>query len=91
MTYDCYLIAFFSETFMNREMATVNSIIAGIAFLKVNKTAAARYNQEHSSNIVPASAVFTTTDTPEYHSAQKAPATGFFFPSAQVVPMNREY
>ncbi len=72
-------------------MATVNSIRPGIAFLKVNKTAAARYNQQHSSNIVPASAVFNTVDTPEYHLAQKAPATGFFFPSAQVVPMNREY
>eukprot|EP00598_Pedospumella_elongata_P015890 CAMPEP_0184995124 /NCGR_PEP_ID=MMETSP1098-20130426/51818_1 /TAXON_ID=89044 /ORGANISM="Spumella elongata, Strain CCAP 955/1" /LENGTH=202 /DNA_ID=CAMNT_0027521331 /DNA_START=163 /DNA_END=771 /DNA_ORIENTATION=+ len=78
------------------EQAPVNIYNLGIAFLKVNKTAADRYKQANPSKFegtIAPSAVVACADPTEYALGQEGVemATAQFIPSAQGEVMKREY
>lgn len=79
---------------VHREQAPANMYNFGIAFLKVNKTVAARYNQAHPStyegSIAP-SALVPTTDPTEYRFMNREVVTAEVVPSAPIGTMKREY
>ena len=79
-----------------REQAPANNYNLGIAFLKVNKTAADRYKQANPSKFegtVAPSAVVACADPTEFALGQEGVemATAQFIPSAQGEIMKREY
>lgn len=77
-----------------REPAPANSLTVGIAFLKMNKTAAERYQQANPSalegSIAPSAVVACADPDGHYLGRQPPLAAAQVIPSTQQ-PMKREY